>query len=99
MPKINVAINRLKWNLACINIAMQACLMQNLSLVVFLVFEILCHKICPGRCKEMDLTVEKNEFLCPRFVLFDPKLVPHVNFSNFQGEQIFFIFKCFGTSR
>ena len=31
-----------------------------------------------------------------RIVLLDPKLTPHVNFSNFQAEENFFIFKILG---
>ena len=34
-----------------------------------------------------------------RIVVLDPKLTPHVNFSNFQAEENFFIFKIYGTSR
>ena len=30
-----------------------------------------------------------------RIVLLDPKLIPHVNFNNFQAEENIFIFKVF----
>ena len=48
--------------------------------------------------RKTGLTLEKRVFMS-RIVLLDPKLTPHVNFNNFQAEEIFFIFKIFGTSR
>ena len=38
----------------------------------------------------------KNMIFMSRIVLLDPKLTPHVNFSNFQAEENFFIFKLLG---
>ena len=37
----------------------------------------------------------KKLVLMSRFVLFDPKFIPHVNFSNFQVEEIFSVSKFF----
>ena len=46
MPKINVNINQLKWNLTWVNImAIKAFLIQNLSLVPLVVLQIWRHKI------------------------------------------------------
>ena len=41
----------------------------------------------------------KNWVFMSRFVLLDPKLTPHVNFSNFHAEENFFTFQIFETSR
>ena len=47
---------------------------------------------------ENGFNFEKLSFMS-RFVLFDPKLNPHVNFSNFEAEESFLIFKIFGMSQ
>ena len=41
----------------------------------------------------------KRGFMFRFVVLFDPKLTHHVNFSNFQAEGTFLIFKIFRVSR
>ena len=43
---------------------------------------------------ENGFNFKKKSFMS-RFVLFDPKLVPHVNFSNFQAEGNVFQFQNF----
>ena len=42
--------------------------------------------------RKTGLTFKKWVFMS-RIVLLDSKLTPHVNFSNFQAEEKFFIFK------
>ena len=38
---------------------------------------------------KMGLTLKKNEFLCPESFFLTQKLIPNVNFSNFQEEDFF----------
>ena len=100
MPKIKVNVNQLKWNLAWLIMAIKAFLTQNLSLVAFPVLEIWRHKISLGRRErvikfgylppENGFNFKKWVFMS-RIVLLDPKLTTHVNFSNFQVEENFFI--------
>ena len=58
-----------------------------------------------GRVSQFDYLSPENGFnfkktsFMSRIVLLNPKLTPHVNFNNFQAEEIFFIFKIFGMSR
>ena len=44
----------------------------------------------------MDLTLKKMS-VYGQIRSFQPKIDPHVNFSNFQAEENFVIFKIFGT--
>ena len=112
MPKIKVNINRLKWNFAWVIAAIKAFLMQNLRVIAFLVLEIWRHKISLGRRErfiEFGYLPLKNRFNFKnkmsritqnwQNVQNHPKLTPHVNFSNFQAEENFFIFKIFGMAR
>ena len=96
MPKIEVNINQLKWNLAWVIMAIKAFLMQNLSLTALLVLEIWRHKISLGRRErvtkfgylppENGFNFKKNEFLCPEsFFSTQNWPPPHVNFSKFQA--------------
>ena len=88
----------------------KALLMQNLRLIAFPVLEIWCHKISLGRRErvikfgylplENGINFRKWVFMS-RIVLLDPKLTlppppPHVNFSNFQAEEIFSFSKFLG---
>ena len=47
--------------------------------------------------QENGFNFKKKEFSCPESS-FRPKIDPHVNFSNFQAEENFFIFKIFETT-
>ena len=53
MPKIEVNINQLKWNLAWVIMAIKVFLMQNLSLIALLVLETWRHKISLGRREQV----------------------------------------------
>ena len=46
---------------------------------------------------ENGFNLKKMSFMS-RVVILHPKLTPHVNFSNFQAEENFLIFKIFGMS-
>ena len=108
MPKIKVNINRLKWNFAWVIMAMKAFLMQHLRLIALLVLEIWRHKIFLWRRErviQFGYLLPENGFNFKKVTFyvqirsFRPKIDPQVNFSNFQAEENFFIFKIFGTSR
>ena len=109
MPKIEVMINRLRWILARGIEAIKACLLQNLSQVARLVLEIWDHKISLSKREwviEFGYLPLQNGFYfwrkwfsCPAIILFHPKLSPRGNFSSFQADDNFFIFKIFETSR
>ena len=43
----------------------------------------------------MDFTFGEIESLCPKIILFYPKLYPHGNFSSFQADGIFLFSKFF----
>ena len=45
--------------------------------------------------RKIGLSLKKVTFYVVRIVLLDPKLTPHVNFSNIQAEENFSIFKIF----
>ena len=45
---------------------------------------------------ENELNFKKKLVFMSRMVLLDPKLTPHVNFSNFQAEEIFSFCKFLG---
>ena len=100
MPKTKVNINRLKRNLARVIMDIKAFLMQNLSLVAPLVWKRLRHNISLRRRErvikfgylppENGFNFKKTSFMS-RIVLLDPKLTLHVNFSNFQVEENFFL--------
>ena len=49
--------------------------------------------------RKMDFTFGENESSCPAIILFHPRLSPHGNFSSFQADENFFIFKIFETSQ
>ena len=80
-------------------------LIQNLRLIALLVLEICRHKLSLERRErvivfgylppENGFNFKKISF----YVLLNPKLTPHANFSNFQAQEIFFIFNIFGTSQ
>ena len=55
------------------------------------------HQIRLFTSRKTGLTFKKWVFMSG-IVLLDPKLTHHVNFSNFQAEEKFLIFKIFGTS-
>ena len=56
------------------------------------------------RIIRFDYLPPENEFNVKKWFFYvqnrssRPKIDPHVNFSNFQAEEKFFIFKIFGTS-
>ena len=103
MLKIKVSIIWLKWNFAWGIIGIKACLMQNVSLLAFVALQIWRHKIVLSRREqviEFGYLPPENWFnfmkrFMSRFVLFDPKLTPLVNFSNFQAEENFSFSKFF----
>ena len=78
------------------------------SLVAFLFLEIWRHKISLWArgishwirifTPENGSNFKKNESSESRIFVLDPKLTPHVNFSNFQAEKNFVIFKIFDMS-
>ena len=107
MPKIIVSINWLKWNFAWVIMSIRAFLMQNLRLIALLVLETWCHKFSLERRErviEFDYLPPENMFNFKKMSFYvqnrssRPKIDPHVNFSNFQAQENFFIFKIFGTS-
>ena len=105
MPKIKVNINWLNLNFAWVIISIKAFLMQNLRLIALLVLEIWRHKIFLKRRERVirfdylprktGLTLKKRVFMS-RIVLLYPKLTLHVNFNNFQAEEIFSFSKFLG---
>ena len=99
MPKIKVIINRLTWNVAWVIIAINACLMQTLSLVAFLFLEIWRFKISLSRREqvidfrylplEIDLTFTKNELLCPESFFSNQNWPPTSISTIFKQRKIF----------
>ena len=82
--------------------------MQNFRLIALLVLEILRHQISLRRRERVikfGYLPSENGFNVYKMGSHvqnsssRPKIDPHVNFSNFQVEEKFFIFKIFGTSR
>ena len=106
MPKIKVNINRLKWNLAWVIMAIKAFLMQNLSPIARLVLEIWRHKNSLWRKEwfikfdylspENGFNLKKNEFLCPES-LFSTQNWSPCQFQQFL-KSLHFILAQSGTS-
>ena len=103
--KNKVNINRLKQNFAYVIIGIKSLLMQNFRLAALLVLEIRRHKI------SLEIREQVIKFGClppengfnlkeKSFYVQNrssrPKIDPHVNFSNFQKEEIFSFSKCLG---
>ena len=107
MLKIKVNINRLKWN--CMSHyshksipdakfeADSSSSFGDMTPQNFFRKKGMSHQIRLFSPRKMGLTLKKWVFMS-RIVLLDPELTPHVNLKTFQTEEIFFIFKIFGTS-
>ena len=101
MSKIKVNINRLKWNLAWVIMAIKALLMQNFRLVALLVLEIWRHKISLGRRERVikfGYLHQKNAFNFKKMSFYvqnrsyRPKIYPLCQFQQFSSRGNFFHF-------